>query len=278
MSESTPLPLPDGGSPPPDRASSPPEGSRTADADRADTHRFDASWAAGDWGAGRWGGVDWAAHRKRARPEGGEDGAEGRSRLAAEFELGLAGGADDPDSDAGADRPEGGTTVVTDRLLFALGEEQACPECHHTFRLGEEVVVDRDPANGSFALRHRGRLLGCGNAGTLDTHTTRLAADFHRGLDETNPPSRDMHPVRLAPGHELLAVHAGFGGGPPRRFDCFVCAMTLRPGDLVIHCPCSPGRPDCKCAIHRDPERGNLCYDEWQAHNTTTPCPGGGGG
>ncbi|MFF3329848.1 hypothetical protein ACFYWX_09840 [Streptomyces sp. NPDC002888] len=261
----------------------PPAPDADAGADRVDAEagadEVHEDWAGGDWSADGWGDFDWASHRERARPRGPDGGAEGRSRLAIEFELGVAGGADDPDSDAGSGQPEDRVTVVTDRLLIGLGEAgQACPECHHTFRLGEEVVVDRDPAAGTFALRHRGRLLGCGNAGTLDTHTSRLAGDFHRGLDETNPPSGDMHPVRLAPDHKLVALHAGVGDRPSTRFTCWVCDMTLRPGDLVIHCTCSPHHPACMGAIHRDPERGNLCYDDWRAHNDTIPCVGGGGG
>lgn len=264
MTEPTPAPPPDGALPVPDGAAP-----SAADADRAHTVGV-------DWGAGGWGDFDWGAHRRRARPGGG---ADGRSRSAIEFELGLAGGAGDADSGLEGERPEDGATVVTDRLLIGLGEAgQTCPECHHTFRLGEEVMVDRDPSDGTYILRHRGRLLGCGNAGTLDTHTSRLAADFHRGLDESNPPSGDKHPVRLAPGHPLLGLHAGVGGRPPTRFTCWVCDMTLRPGDLVIHCTCSPHRPYCMGAIHRDPERGNLCYDNWRAHNDTDPCVGGGGG
>ncbi|MEU9478249.1 hypothetical protein [Streptomyces sp. NPDC048191] len=232
---------------------------------------------AGGWAIGDLSGFDWAAHQREFDARAAQT-ESARSAVATDFELGLAGGLSEADETAEAGGPATGVTVVTERLLDQLGRPgQICRECHHTFRPGEEVTVGRDPATGSFTLRHRRRLLGCGEGGAPDPHTARLAADFHRGLDETNPPSRDMSPRRLAPGDELLTVYEN-PGGPPFRFRCWACDMTLRPGDLVIRCTCSPDRPGCLGAIHRDPERGNLCYDNWRAHNSTNPCVGGGSG
>lgn len=231
-----------------------------------------------------WQGVDLAARRRRARESlsASVDGGPDRlSELRQEFQLGLAGGSTTAGPGTGepggpgrpgegvADVPD--ATVVTAQLLDKLGQiEQRCPTCHHTFRLGEEVTIERAPGTRRPVLRHHGPKASCAAPGADDM--SRAATEFHEGLDAANPPPAELHPVRLWPGHPLLALHAGVQGGPPTRFTCWVCGMTLRPGELVIHCTCSPTAPSCQWAIHRDPDRGSLCYDEWKEEHGSIPC------
>ncbi|MGW5128272.1 hypothetical protein ACWEQ7_30385 [Streptomyces sp. NPDC004069] len=233
-----------------------------------------------------WQGVDLEARRRRVREDratGTGGGSDHLSELRQEFQLGLAGGrgaagapnrlpdGTDETAAGNVDRESQEATVVTAQLLDKLGQvAQLCPDCHHTFRLGEEVAVERAPGSGHAVLRHQGPQARCTAPGSGDM--SRAATEFHEGLDAANPPPAELHPVRLWPGHPLLALHAGVHGGPHTRFSCWVCGMTLRPGELVIHCTCSPTAPSCQWAIHRDPDRGNLCYDEWKEQHGSIPC------
>ncbi|MFJ8779788.1 hypothetical protein [Streptomyces sp. NPDC102476] len=226
-------------------------------------------------GSQAWSGVDLEARRRRVRDRpasGSADATDQLGELRQEFRLGLAGGRAGAQRTASGDaEEEQAATVVTAQLLDKLGQvEQSCPDCHHTFRLGEEVGVERAPGSERVILRHHGPHARCAlpGAGEMSEAATR----FHEGLDAANPPPPELHPVRLWPGHPLLALHAGLHGGPPTRFACWVCGMTLRPGELVIHCTCSPTAPSCQWAIHRDPDRGTLCYDEWKEQHGSIPC------
>lgn len=245
--------------------------------------------------------------REQDRRRGAEQAV---SAMEYEFRLGLAGGGDDPAADpatgpagaasgtvgsgAGAEArtavgagagsdfgtgaapgpPAVGERIpVTARLLEILGASaETCVRCHHTFRLGEEVDVSRRPDGDDSVLRHAGGLLDCTEAGTADPAADSMAAQFHQGLDEANPPPAGLHPVRLTAGHRLLALHPGTDDRPPTRFTCWVCDMTLRPGELVIHCTCSPEDPLCTSAVHRDSDRGLVCYDDWKNKHGAVPC------
>jgi hypothetical protein len=42
---------------------------------------------------------------------------------------------------------------------------------------------------------------------------------------------------------------------------------------MAVLCPCSPADPKCRLGVHRDPGRGNDCYDAWIANGPLTRCP-----
>ncbi|MGV9341330.1 hypothetical protein [Streptomyces sp. NPDC003688] len=222
-----------------------------------------------------WSGVDLEARRRRYQDGGGTPtvaDSDEPAGMAQEFRLGLAGGRAGADTGR-ADEPEDDVSVVTPQLLEKLGAlTRSCPECHHTFRLGEEVTVEHTGTGDEFLIRHRNQLLGCRNPDGSQ-ELTRMAAEFHEGLDDANPPPPDLHPVRLDPGHELLRLHPGTASGSASRYRCWVCGDSLRPKELVIHCTCSPHDPQCRCAVHLDPDRGRMCFDDWKsAHGGTVPC------
>lgn len=150
-------------------------------------------------------------------------------------------------------------TLVTSPWLF-----QICPECLHTFRVGDEVEVELDKS-----IRHagsRGQCL-CELAGTADP--AGEAARFYEGLNEAWPAPEEFHILRLEPGHELLARPRGATG----RRSCAICAHTFRPNDLVVICPCSPAEPLCAAAIHRDVIHNMTCWDAWNPDKVREYCP-----
>ncbi len=121
-----------------------------------------------------------------------------------------------------------------------------CSQTGHTFRVGDPVVV-------------RAATVTLDPTALLDL-TSPEARAFHAGLVAAWPTQAQV--TRLCDaGHPLLAPPtAAF----PRR-QCAVCGHTFRLGDQVVLCPCSPGRPMCGGAVHRDPMRSLTCWDDAQA-------------
>lgn len=167
-----------------------------------------------------------------------------------------------------AEAVEGGRAVTT---LQSRWLHRLCPVCGHTFRPGDEVDVAPDGT-----VRHDGGLLPCavGHDPDDDHSPARESApaelaDFFTGLHESWPPPDDLPVRRLEEGDSLLdpPIH-GF-----RRHTCAVCAHTLRPLDHVIICPCSPDRPLCAVAIHRDLLRGLHCWSAWDPGAVRQHCP-----
>ncbi|MET9732500.1 hypothetical protein ABZZ79_18185 [Streptomyces sp. NPDC006458] len=231
-------------------------------------------------------GVDVAERRRRSREreradaEAREASGQGPSRTAYEFLVGQAGGRRDA-----ADLPQGGegegdgetepgaeVTVVTSQLLRKLGRAgTTCPVCHHSFRLGEQISLHRTDSGPGVVLKHHSRRLDCLNPSAAED-ASAAAELFHQGLDSANPPPPELCTVRLHREHPLLRLVPGPGGGEPTRHRCWVCGHTFRPGEMVIHCTCNPDTPTCACAVHRDPDHGLVCYDDWKAQHPQVPC------
>ncbi|MFJ3673136.1 hypothetical protein ACIPSE_42425 [Streptomyces sp. NPDC090106] len=223
-------------------------------------------------------GVDVAERRRRSQEreraeEAQEAAAGGPSPAAYDFLLGQAGGRREATDGPVADgEPGEEVTVVTSQLLRQLGSAgTTCPVCHHSFRLGEQISIERAESGPGVVLKHHSRRLDCLHAGA-DAASSAAAELFHAGLDEANPPPSDLGTVRLRRGHDLLRVHPGPGGGAPSRHRCWVCGHTFRPDEVVIHCTCSPDAPNCASAVHRDPDHGLVCYDDWKAQHPGVPC------
>lgn len=173
------------------------------------------------------------------------------------FEAGLAEAADP----ANAASVAGGAALTT---LQSRWLHLPCPVCRHTFRLGDEVDLDR--AGGA---RHRPTTRVCRRGEAGEVRTDADAAEFFMGLEETWPPPAGLAVRRLVSGDPLLApAYAGF-----RRHTCAVCGHTLRPGDAIVRCPCSPSAPLCQVAIHRDPVQGLHCWDAWNPGGYLRYCP-----
>jgi hypothetical protein len=175
------------------------------------------------------------------------------------FEAGLDSARDEAGVSA-LERGEIAVTSLTAQWLYSL-----CPQCRHTFRVGDRVK--RKPGVG---VVHCSPQLDClGGSPSAMEGGTREITEFFAGLDEEWPPPQDVRVVVLEPGHPLLAPpRAGF-----RRKSCMVCSHTFRPLDLVVVCPCSPGGPLCEVGVHRDPVHGLACLEMWNPSGTNTHCP-----
>ena len=117
-------------------------------------------------------------------------------------------------------------------------------------------------------VRHHSPALPCSHGvetGESMSGDTR-AEVFHKALDDANPPPAGMHTERLLPGHPLLV-------SVRPRLHCAFCSKTFRPYEMATLCPCSPDAPKCRLGVHRDPGRGNDCYDAWIANGPLTRCP-----
>jgi hypothetical protein len=217
--------------------------------------------------------------RERAEAQAQDAAAGGPSPAAYDFLLGQAGGrreavdAPSTEGDAGPGEPGEEVTVVTSQLLRKLGSAgTTCPVCHHSFRLGEQISIERADTESGVVLKHRSRRLDCLNPEARE-ESSAAAELFHLGLDEANPPPPELCTVRLRREHDLLRLHPGPGDGTaPTRHRCWVCGHTFRPDEVVIHCTCSPHAPNCASAVHRDPDHGLVCYDDWKAQHPGVPC------
>lgn len=139
-----------------------------------------------------------------------------------------------------------------------------CEECGHTFRQGDRVFVKYEP----LTVRHHSPALPCSGeiSAPGEAADDERAQAFHQALDAANPPPPGMHTERLLPGHPLLV--------PVRpRLHCAFCSKTFRPYEMAVLCPCRPDDPQCGLGVHRDPGRGNDCYDAWIANGPLNRCP-----
>jgi hypothetical protein len=156
----------------------------------------------------------------------------------------------------------GGRATTT---LNSFWLHHRCSTCNHTFRLGDQVEV-----RGDGQVLHCSPLLPCAGGREVEVTSGPETAAFFFGLDEEWPPPEGIPIVRLEVGHPLLA---------PRfrrleRHTCSVCGHTFRLHDQVVICPCSPHRPLCQAAIHRDPIHGLYCLDAWNPDaNEQKYCP-----
>lgn len=174
-----------------------------------------------------------------------------------EFRRGL-GAALDPETEA-AMAHEG--RALTTKDSWWVHTICADPACKHTFRKGDEVLLD-----GEGQVRHCSALLPCAGELTESADQSEALTQFYAGMNAAWPPPADLRVERLGVDHCLVRLHPGF----PRR-TCFVCGHTLRPNDQVIVCPCH--QPECQVAIHRDPEHGMNCLDVWRPDQKTSSCP-----
>ncbi len=175
------------------------------------------------------------------------------SEQTARFAAGLAAGLDPETPNLRADRSatEASYAVTTLRSRWL---HRLCPVCGHTFRPGDEVLVS--PAG---QVVHDLPGLRCHSGRTETAASGGQAQAFFAGLAEAWPLPADVPLVRLDGDHWLLAPpRAGF-----RRPACRVCGHSFRPLDHVVLCPCDPGNPRCRVAVHRDIFRQMHCYDQW---------------
>jgi hypothetical protein len=140
-----------------------------------------------------------------------------------------------------------------------------CEACGHTFRQEDRVFVSYGPP---LVVHHHSSALPCSRRveDEAEAADDERAQIFHQGLDRANPPPEGMRTERLLPGHPLLVEVRP-------RLHCAFCSKTFRPYEMAMICPCSPEDPKCKLGVHRDPGRGNDCYDAWIANGALTRCP-----
>jgi hypothetical protein len=154
--------------------------------------------------------------------------------------------------------------------------QRPCARCSHTFRRGDRVEVQPggrfmhaagtpfcgdDPARSPAAPE--------GEARPIEPATSPVRTAFYAGIALALPPPAGAPIVRLDPGHPLLAP-AGPAFG---RAACAICGHSLRPFDQVVICPCSPEAPLCRSAVHRDPLRLMMCWDDWKNSHLGNYCP-----
>lgn len=171
------------------------------------------------------------------------------------FERGVRHGRDPVNS--GADGP-----ALTTNDSFWLADW--CQVCGHTFRETDKVYVTHGPPP---VIRHHSPTLPCsGLVEDYDEPDDELLQVFHAAVDAANPPPPDTNTVRVLPGHPLLATVI------PRR-QCAFCGDSFRPFESAVLCPCSPAEPVCQLGVHRDPSRGNNCFDDWTGNGPLRTCP-----
>lgn len=151
---------------------------------------------------------------------------------------------------------ESRTTTMYSPWLLRL-----CPRCHHTFREDDLVrphpdfpdrpdrMLHEDPRAGllcwSRVMGHTPPLPPEAVACSLD-----MRAAFLHGLEQHWKPAGNRDTSRL-----VLVAH----GSPLVGRKCPVCRHTVRPGDLVLPCPCGT----CGGVFHQDVTRHLTCWDTW---------------
>jgi hypothetical protein len=191
----------------------------------------------------------------------------------AEFELGVAG--TQLPASAGA-RPAGDT--VTTKSSPWLRER--CRTCGQTFRRGDTVRVA-----GSGDVRHLDPALRCAGgsaaAAVTDPAAEAARAEFAAGLAAVWRPLDGSPVVRLtASDWQVTRPDSG-----PVSPECPGCGHTFRAGDQVLVCPCPDDLDDprrrpadprvvgCGVTVHRDPDAGLACWDDWRPTGRLTRCP-----
>ncbi|MCP4363870.1 MAG: hypothetical protein GY800_01005 [Planctomycetes bacterium] len=182
------------------------------------------------------------------------------------FDTGLAAGLS-PDSilarsPQGKKESDRHTTGLRSRWLH-----RRCLVCGHSFRVGDEVVI---LSEGDVVHDMPGLRCLTGNPDKDNQSASNFVGDFFVGLNDAWPMPQDVFVQRLEPGHYLLTPpHGGH-----ERTSCRICGHTFRPSDHVVICPCSPERPKCRAAIHRDTLRQLHCWDEWMRERSKDICLG----
>ncbi len=181
------------------------------------------------------------------------------------FSAGLAAGLD-PDasyqtSAALKSEPQHLTTTLRSRWLHRL-----CPVCKHTFRPGDDVLLQA----GNKVVHDLPGLRCASSEQAESTADVTANKAFFEGLEHAWPLPEDVPVIQLEPGHWLLApprAHSRFS-----RHACRVCGHSFRAGDRVVICPCDPVKPRCRVAVHRDILQQNHCWDQWQAGDSRDQC------
>lgn len=156
---------------------------------------------------------------------------------------------------------DGAAMTTADSLWLA----DFCEECGHTFRQGDRVMVQFGPP---LTVQHHTAALPCSHAVEVVGEVADGARSraFHDALDAANPPPDGMRAERLQPGHRLLVEVRP-------RLHCAFCSKTFRAYEMAVVCPCNPEEPKCGLGVHRDPGRGNDCFDAWIANGPLARCP-----
>jgi hypothetical protein len=156
-----------------------------------------------------------------------------------------------------------GTSVTTPYCDWFA---RRCGGCGHTFREGDRVRADRNAVGRRRTVRHLDPLLGCADGdGPGEVAADELTSRFHAAMDAAVPPPLNLRLERLFPGDFLLRRGAG------DRPDCLRCGDTFRPFEVVVRCPC--GELPCQMAVHRDPQRGLPCFDQFWPALRVDYCP-----
>ncbi|MGP4045115.1 hypothetical protein [Streptomyces sp. 2A115] len=187
------------------------------------------------------------------------------------FEAGMAAGLDPQEETVQA-----GETAVTH--VSSPWNHRLCTTCGHTFRRGDPVRVGAGPLTDGGAAQddvsHLDPALACAGVAEEESegpHSDAMdSADFAAGLLATWPPVDGVPAVPLTADDWQVARPAVHGARPPR---CLYCAHTFRAGEHVVLCPCSPGRPACGAAVHRDPAAGLVCWESWRPDGRLAVCP-----
>lgn len=175
------------------------------------------------------------------------------------LELGIQEGLTPPRNDA----DEHVDGVVTTQSA-SWWNRTRCQECGHTFRRGDRVQV------ASKTVRHLVPGLTCGTdpSSTKDPDTT--ARDkLAEGLLTTWRPQVEL--TRLGPDDwRIPRPGQPIRDQPP---GCLYCGHTFRSREYVVVCPCTPERPNCGYAVHRDPVAGLPCWELWHPEGGLKICP-----
>ena len=160
-----------------------------------------------------------------------------------------------------------------------------CPECKHEFRLGDIVRLCpfcgqayhnddkhhlycwtnhfsnkkpcREPFDDKFNKKYdegcdfyvKDNLSDCNNYSNNynELHIPEIEKQFKNGLA--------VHWKSF----DNLKEHKVEYGDPAIGLECQWCKFTIRPGDVVVKCPCN----NCSSYFHNDQEKHYKCWNEW---------------
>jgi hypothetical protein len=142
---------------------------------------------------------------------------------------------------------------------------QTCVVCHHSFRDGDHVLphltrpgcmVHEDSAAGLWCAS---RLAGLPVPSVpSDSGNTALRAVFLDALHQHWHPDANLHCLTVERGSPFIGRK------------CPICRHTVRPGDIVVPCPCGW---DCGGVFHQDITRHLTCWDTWSRGRDRAYCP-----